>query len=115
MPSATSLANAVLVSQLLADDPDLRDLVEEFVNELPERLQNIRVAYEALDWERLARLAHQLKGAGGSYGYPDISRLAAEMEAAFRRQDAGDFPRWMERLAGLAEAARRGLNAGGAT
>ncbi len=28
------------------------------------------------------RLAHQLKGSGGSYGFPDISRLAAVVESA---------------------------------
>jgi HPt (histidine-containing phosphotransfer) domain-containing protein len=99
-----------LVSQLLASDPDLRDLVQEFVDEFPNRVERIRAAYEALDWELLARLAHQLKGAGGSYGYPQISGLAAEMETHFKQHDAERFADWMQDLAQLAQAAQRGLN-----
>ncbi|MBI5863484.1 MAG: Hpt domain-containing protein, partial [Planctomycetes bacterium] len=74
-----------LVSQLLADDPDLRDIVVEFVDGLSTRIAELNSAHEKLDWERLKTLAHQLKGAGGSYGYPDITTLGAEMETAFRQ------------------------------
>ncbi|HET9985855.1 MAG TPA: response regulator [Longimicrobiales bacterium] len=31
---------------------------------------------------RVRRLAHQLKGSGGSYGFPEVTRLAAEVEVA---------------------------------
>jgi HPt (histidine-containing phosphotransfer) domain-containing protein len=112
MHAKITSSSDVLVSHLLEHEPDMRDLVVEFVNELPARVDQMRVAYENLDWERLTRLAHQLKGAGGSYGYPQISGLAAEMEAQFRQHDAEDFPTWMQALTRLCEAARRGLSAG---
>jgi HPt (histidine-containing phosphotransfer) domain-containing protein len=42
--------------------------------------------------ERLAYLAHQLKGSGGSYGYQQISDDAAELEKALesRAENSGD-------------------------
>lgn len=98
-----------LVSHLLAEDPDLRDIVEEFVAGLSERISELRRAYEQLDWTLLATLAHRLRGASGSYGYPDIGQLATEMETGFKRQDATLFPEWMQRMTRLAEAARAGL------
>lgn len=98
-----------LTSHLLQNDPDLRDVVEEFVDGLDERLRELAQAYDKLDWEALATLAHRLKGAGGSYGYPDISQLCAEMEQGFRTQQAGDFCAWVARLGELIEAARLGL------
>lgn len=100
---------APLRSQLLADEPSMRDLVEEFVTNLSSRASELRAAYGRLEWERLRTLAHQLKGAGGSFGYPDITRLGATMETAFRKQEASQFRAWMEELAGLIEGARAGL------
>ncbi len=104
-----SAAPDQLVSDLLRDDPEMYDLVEQFVDGLPGRLSELRRAYEQLDWDALTKLAHQLKGAGGSFGYPDVSGLAANMERNFRAHSIGSFKQWMEQLERLATAARLGL------
>ena len=59
---------------------------EEKVREIASRLDGERTP-EALD--RLAYLAHQLKGSGGSYGYQKISTDAAEIEQAVEDLAAG--------------------------
>ena len=98
-----------LVSGLLLEDPDLRDIVEQFVDGLADRIAELRRAYERLDWEQLTSLAHQLKGAGGSYGYPDLSELGAAMEQHFRAGSPGSFTYWLAELEQLTNAARAGL------
>lgn len=103
------LTSRKLFSQLLQDDADLRDIVEEFVNGLDNRLGDLRQAHERLDWEQLTMLAHRLKGASGSYGYPDIGELAATMEREFRAHQADDFATWVEQLGEFVAAARNGL------
>lgn len=103
---------AKLVSQLLLEDGDLRDIIEEFVAGLDVRIHEIQQAHDRLDWEQLTTLAHRLKGAAGSYGYPDISRLCAEMEQRFRSHAADDFARWMSELNHMTAAARQGLSEG---
>lgn len=100
---------APLHSQILSDDADLRDIVEEFVAGLAGRIEKMSAALQAHDLAQLQRLAHQLKGAGGSYGYPEISEVGATIEARLRAQDAGDANGWIARLNELAEAARAGL------
>jgi HPt (histidine-containing phosphotransfer) domain-containing protein len=64
----------------LADDPDLSEIVEMFVAELPERVATILYCLEHQQWESLRRAAHQLKGAGGSYGFAPITSSAARLE-----------------------------------
>src|SRR5689334_17450419 len=54
----------------LADDPDMAELLALFVSELPQRLVDIRQAAQGHNWQEVRRLAHQLRGAGGSYGFP---------------------------------------------
>ncbi len=109
MSSAQSNAPSKLISQLLIDDVDLRDVVEEFVAGLDDRIQEISKAFEKLDWDQLGTLAHRLKGAGGSYGYPDLSKLATEMEKAFRNHQGEQFAGWVEQLTRLSQAAKAGL------
>ncbi|MGZ8868854.1 MAG: Hpt domain-containing protein [Thermoanaerobaculia bacterium] len=65
-------------------DPELDELKKEF---LTEALDKVREMQSALDGdkssdaiERVAYIAHQLKGAGGSYGYQRISSEAAQLE-----------------------------------
>ena len=98
-----------LVSDLLIEDPDMRDLVEEFVSGLVDRLAEFRQAHEQLNWDNLAKLAHQLKGAGGSYGYSDHSKLGAEMESASQTQSGDQFATWMKQFEDVTAAARKGL------
>jgi HPt (histidine-containing phosphotransfer) domain-containing protein len=109
MSSDTPATPEKLVSLLVVEDPDMRDVVEEFVAGLHERLTELRQAHEQMDWELLTTLAHRLKGAGGSYGYPDISRLCADMERNFRAHQGADFSEYLQRLAALTAAAKAGL------
>ena len=71
-----------------SDDPGFAGLVELFVSELGEEVDALRRALLASDAQELARLAHQLKGSCGSYGFPELSRRAAELERA-AKQGAG--------------------------
>lgn len=64
----------------LAADPDLAELVDLFVAELPERLAALHSALETSRIADVARFAHQLKGAGGSYGFPQLTPVAARLE-----------------------------------
>jgi HPt (histidine-containing phosphotransfer) domain-containing protein len=102
-----------LTSELLRSDPGMIDIVTEFVAGLAGRICELRSAYEQRDYPRLAMLAHRLKGAGGSYGYPPISALAAQMEAEFRAMRAGGFAEWVRTLEALTQAAANGLVSSG--
>ncbi|MCH9033628.1 MAG: Hpt domain-containing protein [Planctomycetes bacterium] len=69
-----------LTSELVADDPSLADLVAEFVDGLHARAQAIQKAIDAQAFDTIESLSHQLKGAGGGYGYPALSQTAAQLE-----------------------------------
>jgi len=77
----TSLKADYLYSSL-GDDPDLCDIVDMFVEEMPDRITNLMQLLEASNLDELARMAHQLKGAAGSYGFETITPVAGELETA---------------------------------
>lgn len=66
----------------LAGDEDLIDIIEEFVDELPTRVAAMCSAMEEQNFDELRRLAHQLKGAAGGYGFPSITDSASQVELA---------------------------------
>jgi len=65
-----------------ADDPDMCELTEAFLEEMEGRIDTMERAWKDGETASLGRLAHQLKGAGGGYGFPTISEAAGRLEAA---------------------------------
>lgn len=95
-----------LVSEL-ADDPDLADVVRSFALAMPDRAAALALAVRAEDDAETFRLAHQLKGAAGSYGFPVVSTLARTLEVHTRTADREAQLVVVERLLQLAAAAYR--------
>lgn len=61
-------------------DPDIADLVPEF---LEERRADVVALHEAIardDRSWIRRKAHQIRGTGTSYGYPDLTELGGRLE-----------------------------------
>jgi len=107
-------AQATIISQF-ADDPDLRDVIDEFVSGLDEHVLSIRHGLNHGDHVLVRRLAHQLKGAGGSYGYQALTEAAKRLEDAASVEDIEDAALALGELAAVCKAAQRGRNAYAAT
>ena len=63
-----------------AGDPEMSGIISAFVTALLERSNELAVAMADSDVERLATLAHKLKGCAGGYGFDPISEVAASLE-----------------------------------
>lgn len=84
--AAASVSPHALRSEFTGD-PDLAGIIDEFVDGLPDHLAGMRDALANNDVDRVRRLAHQLKGAGGSYGYPMLTDAAKALEDAAKAED----------------------------
>ena len=69
-----------------AGDPEMRELIELFVSEMPAKASRLTDLFDGQQIEDLQRLAHQLRGAAGGYGFGEISDAAAELEEAILSQ-----------------------------
>ncbi len=61
-------------------DPEIHDLVVEFVREMPQRIRLANEAFMRGDRLRLQFWAHQMKGGAGGYGFLEISKKSAVLE-----------------------------------
>ena len=103
-----------IVSELIAEGPEMLDLVAYFLARLPGYQQGLNDALAAEDLAAMRKLAHDIKGVGGGYGYPQITELGAKLEAAAKegRDEevavlVGEFGRLAKRIeAGAAPIAQ---------
>jgi DNA-binding response OmpR family regulator len=94
---------------IFADKPVIARVLPSFVDCLDSRVQEMNAALAGGQFEDLRRLAHQLKGAGGSYGYPSISTAALALETDAREKRAEEAKASLAKLAALCHAAVRGF------
>ncbi len=52
----------------------------KFLNRLPNYVHDMKTALESKKLSDAKAIAHQLKGLGGSFGYPEVSKIATEIE-----------------------------------
>jgi CheY-like chemotaxis protein/HPt (histidine-containing phosphotransfer) domain-containing protein len=103
-----AIDDAPLVSELLADEPEMADLVAKFLNRLPGYCGRLKAAVGGADFATVAHCAHDLKSVGGGYGYPSLQALAVELEAAALAHDLSQVSAAAQRFYCLATRMRAG-------
>jgi signal transduction histidine kinase/DNA-binding NarL/FixJ family response regulator len=71
-------------SKLPVADAEIRAIVQEFVDNLPAKLNSLETALSTCDFAGLAQLAHAIKGSGGTAGFPCLTAPAAKLEQLAR-------------------------------
>ena len=79
LPQEPAIAGGALTSSL-STDPDMAEIVAEFVMEMPGRVEQLTKSWDQQQLDTVQRLAHQLKGAAGGYGFSQISDAAGKLE-----------------------------------
>ena len=92
------------IHSTLAHDPEFRDLVCAFVEELSARTGRIVNSIGRGDLDAAADLLHQLKGAAGIYGFNPIYQAAAEVEK-LARDGSSEITEKVNALASLCKRA----------
>ena len=69
-----------IISTLLKDEPGLSNVVEKFRIQLPDIFQAIKQLSIAQDWSELSNKVHDLKGIGGSMGFPHLTEISGKIE-----------------------------------
>jgi signal transduction histidine kinase/CheY-like chemotaxis protein/HPt (histidine-containing phosphotransfer) domain-containing protein len=87
-------------------DPEFQELIRIFLDNLPNRLAAIETPLRAKDWAGVKAAAHVLKGIGGSYGFTNVTSLAAQFEAAALKADANGCEELMARMHALVREIR---------
>lgn len=83
----------------------MRKLIGDFLSELGTQVRSMTGWLDREDLRSLQRAAHQLKGAGGGYGFPQITETAGLLEASIVETQPGTAI--ADRLTDLVQLIRR--------
>ena len=72
-------------------DPDFIDLIPFFLESRHNDIVNIRECVKRADLKEAQRLGHGMKGAGGGYGFQEISRIGECIEEAAKTGNTAEI------------------------
>ncbi|MFQ5430676.1 MAG: Hpt domain-containing protein [Phycisphaerae bacterium] len=101
-------------SSMLAECPELWDIVKRFSDALPSLVTDLEDALRAGSRERLVSLAERLKAAGESHGYAQLAERACAIEAAAQDGLLDGLERKITELSELTAQIKAGLRVEGA-
>lgn len=64
-----------------------RSLLEIYLKALGEKIEQMSSAIQSHHLDEIARIAHNIKGQGTSFGYPEITTLGREIESTLKKND----------------------------
>jgi len=79
-------------------DADIEDLIPVFLEGRREDIKALVEALEKGDYDTVLVLGHNMKGAGGSYGFDVITELGQELEQSAKEQNAENVGRLVKEL-----------------
>ncbi len=100
LPAADAAGAAPSAGPGLEEDAEFLELRAGFLASLDGFAARLRQAMAGDDHAEAAEEAHKLKGLGGSFGYPEITELAARLESALK---AGQLDEASPLCAGLCD------------
>ncbi len=87
-----------IVSRLGQNNPKFAGVISRFVSRLEEQLIKMDAACSNQDFDSLAKLAHWLKGAGGTVGFDVFFEPASELEVAAKARDQSLIEQHLQQL-----------------
>jgi PAS domain S-box-containing protein len=108
-PKGTEFSTEPIVSRL-AGHPRMQVLIDRFSAQLSEADASLQQAWEAGDFETLAKTARWLKGSAGTLGFDPFTEPAEELESAAREESQNLIPELLHRIHNLTTRVQKGAD-----
>jgi CheY-like chemotaxis protein/HPt (histidine-containing phosphotransfer) domain-containing protein len=73
--------------QVVYVDPDLEDLIPDFMDNMKSEVDRIGTLLVKEDMKEIQRIGHSMKGTGGSYGFDEITEIGKDIEESAKTGD----------------------------
>ncbi len=82
-----------------SDEIFMQDLREEFKDSISNYLVELPALYTEGNFTEIARIAHDIKGTAGVFGYDEGTDIAKELQYAAQEKNAAETQRLLNHLA----------------
>ena len=84
-------------------DPEIKDIIPIFLENRHGDVRTILEALDRSDYETIRVLGHSLQGAGGGYGFYDITALGKSLNEAAKERNAEEIRKLVGELSSYLE------------
>lgn len=91
-----------IYSDILSESPFLKPAVGRFIERLRNSLEEMAEALRKGRLEEVGTIAHRIKGAGGTHGFPVVSETALRLERSAREGNLRESEEFLRELHSLA-------------
>ncbi len=112
LPQSTKMSesyhyiNTKQVEEIAGGDTDfLKELVDIFLEQIPDFVQKIRVSFETENWPVLAREAHTAKSSAMTFGMEDTGVLLKKIQLDCEQNQLENIPEMVNQVTEQLEAA----------
>lgn len=98
-----------VISALPYDDPDYREIIDDFRTEIAQKLTEMTAAFDERAFDELARLAHWVKGTAGTAGFDQFTIPAIRLERHSKESKTEEVRAALDVLIDLAERIETGV------
>lgn len=95
------------ITSFLVDKPDYHKTIDMFVNNLPDRINDMQNALDEGNLQDLAFKVHALKGLGGFAGFPIYTERAKSLEQSIQTDELSDVRQQLDELVQLCMRTRK--------
>jgi len=83
-----------LKARMLDDEEIAREIVQDFLTDIPKQLSELNAAIAEKDTRRVQLIAHTIKGAAGNMSAHELQEAARELEVRARDMNPDEFEEW---------------------
>jgi HPt (histidine-containing phosphotransfer) domain-containing protein len=76
----------------------MQQLIHSFVSGLPAVVNEITTYYKDKQWQELVSSSHRLKGAGGAFGYPELTEITKSIMEKVKQRNHRELQELIDRL-----------------
>ena len=103
---ADGKTKGLLIESDRRDNPDYKKAIEMFLENLPERIDDMRKAFDDGNLQEFAMKVHSLKGIGGFVGFQVYTEKAKEIETMVSAKEFGKIGSQLDELLELCKRTR---------
>ena len=97
-----------IYSALIQEEPRFEDLLYNFIDSLRQMEKQIIKTFRNNEFYALAQVIHDLKGTAGGFGYPELTKLAEEIEIRIKEKNYQEIEDLLEMLEVMCERIYQG-------
>lgn len=83
-------------------DDSFEDLRTLFAADLNEKLKGLQAALRDANWDEVGAIAHKISGTAKSFGFPEVSSVAADLERSSEAKSLDRSAELVKKISDLA-------------